>query len=220
MARSSPLRRPSQQPYAPRGSGAGRYAAIQLGARPDPIAAEVMGGGGVRSLARAVPIVRFGLLALLLASCSTVPESPPPTAAPASVAPPATAAQTAEPPTEVPTASLSPSPTVLEGFVRVTFRLLLTGGGVTTATFGVEVHEVGKAGTGPTLLCSAHGGAPACRDGGSYSIHDDLPLGATVDYRFYQELDASGSPYLDIFPTEFVADATSTLKTQSFDIQP
>jgi len=155
----------------------------------------------------------------LLAGCSSALESPAPTAAPASASASAPVEPAASPTAEESAASPSPEASVPEGFVRVRFRLHLTGGGIPSATFGLEVHEVGTNGSGPLYLCSSHGGAPACSEG-FWEMAFDFPVGATVAYRFYQELDPSGSPYLDIFPKEFVVDPGSTVKTQSYDVQP
>lgn len=163
--------------------------------------------------------VRLVIVAVMVAGCSATPTAAPtePISSGQGATPAATAVA-ADATSAGPTAS--PEPSIPTGDVRVRFHLDLTGGGVPSATFGLEVHELGKPSSGPVLLCSAHGGAPACVNGGGYERFVDLPLGATVDYRFFQELDPSGSPSIDIFPKEFVVTATSTYKAQTFDIQP
>jgi hypothetical protein len=161
-----------------------------------------------------VPGIRLATMVLLVAGCGAT-ATPAPSQAVAS-APPATATS---PIGEAPSATTSQQPTVAPGFVRVLFRLSLTGGGAVTATFGLDVHEVGQP-SRPVYLCSAGGAAPPCRDGGSYDTTFDLPIGSTVAYRFFQELDPSGSPFHDILPKEFVVDPNSTYKATSYDVQP
>lgn len=164
-------------------------------------------------------LIRVLVIGLLLAGCVSGTESPGPTAA----HPTAPEGSPTEPPATPtdgePSASSSPEASVRAGFVRVRFRLQLTGGGVVSSTFGLEVHVVGEEGPGPEYLCSSHGGAPACREG-FFDKEYDLPLDARVAYRFFQELDPSGSPYQDIRPMEFVVGPTTTLREQSYDVQP
>ena len=158
-------------------------------------------------------LARIAVLALVLVGCAPGNPSPspvPPTTVP-TVTP--TAASTIAAPTP------SPAATVPEGFVRVRFLLRLTGGGVSSAAFGLDVGVVDGATFEPVVLCAYTGEPEACREGGSFDAFYDLPLGATVSYSFYQILDTDGDPRHVIEEDQFTVDEQTVERDVTYDIQ-
>jgi hypothetical protein len=78
------------------------------------------------------------------------------------------------------------------GSVTVTFRLTLTGQVPPDAAFALQDGIVDGA-QHAIYLCSYYGGYPICESGGTYDDVWSGPPGTRLSYRFWRELNASGT---------------------------
>jgi hypothetical protein len=158
---------------------------------------------------------RLFVLAILVAGCGGgAPTAAPPTAGPSPAATIAGAPSATVPPPSAAPASAEPS--VPEGFVRVTFKLKLTGGGSSAATMGVDVTEDGGE-TVSTILCSSPDGTPTCQENRTSEASFVFPEGATIEYVWFQELAPENRIYFQ--RNQFVADPSISEREITYDIQ-